>query len=38
MQLAEEDRSEFDALVPSGNAVADFHDSNNWHKGRLGAG
>ncbi len=35
MQLAEADRAEFDALVPPGNAVADFHDSNNWYKGRV---
>lgn len=25
----------FDELVPPGNAVADFHDSNNWMKARL---
>lgn len=35
MTLADEDRAVFDALVPPGNAVADFHDSNNWYKGRL---
>jgi aryl-alcohol dehydrogenase-like predicted oxidoreductase len=35
MQLAEEDRAVFDALVPPGNAVADFHDSNNWYRGRV---
>jgi aryl-alcohol dehydrogenase-like predicted oxidoreductase len=35
MSLADEDRPLFDALVPPGNAVADFHDSNNWMKGRL---
>jgi aryl-alcohol dehydrogenase-like predicted oxidoreductase len=35
MQLAEADRAVFDALVPPGNAVADFHDSNNWYKGRI---
>ena len=35
MVLADEDRAVFDALVPPGNAVADFHDSNNWYKGRL---
>jgi aryl-alcohol dehydrogenase-like predicted oxidoreductase len=33
--LADEDRALFDALVPPGNAVADFHDSNNWYKGRI---
>jgi len=35
MTLAAEDRPLFDALVPPGNAVADFHDSNNWMKARL---
>jgi aryl-alcohol dehydrogenase-like predicted oxidoreductase len=35
MSLADADRPLFDALVPPGNAVADFHDSNNWMKGRL---
>lgn len=35
MTLAEEDRPLFDALVHPGNAVADFHDSNNWMKGRV---
>jgi aryl-alcohol dehydrogenase-like predicted oxidoreductase len=35
LSLADEDRPIFDALVPPGNAVADFHDSNNWYKGRL---
>jgi aryl-alcohol dehydrogenase-like predicted oxidoreductase len=35
MELAEEDRGLFDQLVPPGNAVADFHDSNNWYRGRL---
>jgi aryl-alcohol dehydrogenase-like predicted oxidoreductase len=35
MQLADEDRDLFDQLVPPGNAVADFHDSNNWYRGRL---
>ncbi len=35
MSLADEDRAVFDTLVPPGNAVADFHDSNNWYKGRL---
>jgi len=38
LNLAEEDRAVFDALVPPGNAVADFHDSNNWYKGRIVAG
>lgn len=35
MNLAESDRAVFDELVPPGNAVADFHDSNNWYKGRI---
>ena len=35
MSLADEDRPVFDELVPPGNAVADFHNSNNWYKGRL---
>ena len=35
MTLADEDRPLFDALVPPGNVVADFHDSNNWMKGRV---
>jgi len=35
MELAEDDRALFDQLVPPGNAVADFHDSNNWYRGRL---
>jgi len=38
MTLADEDRAIFDALVPPGNAVADFHDSNNWYKGRIVVG
>ena len=33
--LADEDRPLFDALVQPGNVVADFHDSNNWMKGRV---
>lgn len=35
MRLADEDRALFDALVPPGCAVSDFHNSNNWMKGRL---
>lgn len=35
MTFAESDRAIFDGLVPPGNAVADFHDSNNWYKGRI---
>ncbi len=36
MHLAEEDRPLFDALVHPGNAVADFHNSNDWMKARVG--
>lgn len=35
MSLAEEDRALFDALVHPGNAVADFHNSNEWMKARI---
>ncbi len=35
MSLADADRPLFDALVPPGNVVADFHDSNNWMKTRV---
>ncbi len=35
MRLDDADRPLFDALVHPGNAVADFHDSNNWYKGRV---
>jgi len=38
MNLTSEDRALCDELVPPGNAVSDFHDSNNWYKGRLLAG
>jgi len=38
LQLADSDRPLFDALVHPGNAVADFHDSNGWYRGRLAAG
>ena len=38
MNLTSEDRALCDELVPPGNAVSDFHDSNNWFKGRLKAG
>mgnify|MGYP003771918101 CR=1 FL=1 len=30
------DRPLFDALVHPGNAVADFHNSNDWMKARVG--
>ena len=33
--LSEEDRARFDALVHPGNAVADFHNSNDWMKARV---
>ena len=33
--LADADRPLFDALVHPGNAVADFHNSNDWMKARL---
>lgn len=36
--LTTSELAEFDELVPPGNAVADFHDSNNWMKARLIAG
>ena len=35
MHLAEADRPLFDALVHPGNAVADFHNSNDWMKARI---
>jgi len=35
MQLADADRPLFDALVHPGNAVADFHNSNEWMKARI---
>jgi aryl-alcohol dehydrogenase-like predicted oxidoreductase len=34
-QLDEADRPAFDQLVHPGNAVADFHNSNDWMKARL---
>jgi aryl-alcohol dehydrogenase-like predicted oxidoreductase len=34
-QLADADRPIFDALVHPGNAVADFHNSNDWMKARI---
>jgi len=36
--LTAEELADFDELVPPGNAVADFHDSNNWMKARLVTG
>ena len=35
MSLADADRPVFDALVHPGNAVADFHNSNEWMKARI---
>ncbi|OQA38717.1 MAG: L-glyceraldehyde 3-phosphate reductase [Chloroflexi bacterium ADurb.Bin325] len=37
MELADADRPLFDALVHPGNAVADFHNSNEWMKARVPA-
>lgn len=34
-KLADSDRPLFDALVHPGNAVADFHNSNEWMKARV---
>ena len=34
-KLNDEDRPLFDALVHPGNAVADFHNSNDWMKARI---
>jgi 1-deoxyxylulose-5-phosphate synthase len=35
MNLNDADRPLFDALVHPGNAVADFHNSNEWMKARI---
>lgn len=35
-RLDETDRPLFDALVHPGNAVADFHNTNEWMKARIG--
>ncbi len=35
MSLAESDRPLFDELVHPGNAIADFHNSNDWMKARI---
>ena len=35
MMLADEDRPLFDELVHPGNALADFHNSNDWMKARV---
>src|SRR5919202_1250795 len=34
-QLEDEDRARLDALNGPGNAVSDFHNSNNWMKSRI---
>lgn len=34
--LTDQDREQLDALNPPGNAVSDFHNSNNWMKARVG--
>ena len=34
-KLDDADRPLFDELVPPGNAVADFHNSNDWMKARI---
>jgi aryl-alcohol dehydrogenase-like predicted oxidoreductase len=36
MALADADRATFDALVHPGNAIADFHNTNDWMKARIG--
>lgn len=36
MELPAEDRPVFDEVVHPGNAVADFHNSNEWMKARIG--
>jgi hypothetical protein len=35
LTLNDADRPLFDALVHPGNAVADFHNSNEWMKARI---
>ncbi len=35
MTLSQEERQKFDELVHPGNAVADFHNSNEWMKARI---
>ena len=35
MQLADQDRARLDELVGPGNAVSDFHNSNNWMRARI---
>jgi aryl-alcohol dehydrogenase-like predicted oxidoreductase len=35
LRLNDADRPLFDALVHPGNAVADFHNTNDWMKARI---
>jgi aryl-alcohol dehydrogenase-like predicted oxidoreductase len=35
MRLADQDRARLDELVGPGNAVSDFHNSNNWMRARI---
>ena len=35
MQLSEADRPRFDEVVHPGNAIADFHNSNEWMRARI---
>jgi hypothetical protein len=35
MRLADQDRTHLDELVGPGNAVSDFHNSNNWMRARI---
>jgi hypothetical protein len=35
MQLDDQDRARLDELVGPGNAVSDFHNSNNWMRARI---
>ena len=37
MQFADQDRARLDELVGPGNAVSDFHNSNNWMRARIAA-
>jgi hypothetical protein len=35
LRLADQDRARLDELVGPGNAVSDFHNSNNWMRARI---
>jgi len=35
MRLTDQDRARLDELVAPGNAVSDFHNSNNWMRARI---